>query len=644
MEPALRVYVRRSAVVEDTQECSSTESFSEDQAEEEATPLGRRERPRSLRNLGDRLALREGRPWLAASEHEAAGEYKSYCNLCSVELRLDKFTITRHASTPRHVKAVNLSNSSLKMTSFIPTSSPASQSLSIVLESALISGINPTQLDKFLTAETISAIKAIQTPPSKGLINNTLKAVRKSQRDTIVSELELDKLPFSIQIDETKDHNGESVVNTLISNIEGCWLLDSSVLEDQTSLTIKQHIRSLLNDLGLSSDHLVSIPTDNCAAALAGARRVCLRSPMAVGVRCFSHGINLVLKHFSKDLKHCMTMIRGISSYLHGGGHLSGRRARAVKMGIKVASLRYAPTRWASHVSVGLSIMQQWKDLEVYLRGEQELETSAKQPARKLATLMKNASTKIQLVLVTSLKPFLKIIEGSQGRWRSSTPPHHLLTLLQFYKTWKTISYQSRGAEVDLQSSFCNLQSFTFSSREKVLMGLAYIRCAGKALVEFEKVIEETTDLIELINVFHPPYLLRMTIKEGMLRQAFRNFPRLFKGLLYNDIEDEFLRYHSEVRVDPKLPFGNAYWGRGSPANSCFPDLAVLAQRILSIRPSVAATESTFSLMKLINGTQRRRLSSEARNAELYLRFNGPLSALKGQRRTFTQNVEQHLP
>ena len=313
-------------------------------------------------------------------------------------------------------------------------------------------------------------------------------------------------------------------------------------------------------------------------------------------------------------------------------------------MGVKVASLRYAPTRWSSRVSVGLSILRQWTDLKAFLVEEKELETTTSKAAESLATLMDSAACKIQLILLCSLKPFIKIIEASQGRWRSSTPPHHITTLLRYYKTWKTISNKRRGSEVDLQSSYCDLHTFTFSSREEVLMGLAYIKCAGRALVEFEKVLEETTDLIEVINIFHPPYLLRMTLNDDMLKQTFRKFPRLCKGVLFHDVEEQFLRYHAEVRLDPKLPFGNAYWGRGSLSNSTFPDLGFLAQRFLSIRPSVAATESTFSLMKLITGTQRQRLSTEARTAELYLRFNGPPSALKGTRLTTTLNIEEYQP
>ena len=121
-------------------------------------PLAHRERTRSLRNLGNRLALREGRPWLDTTEHLDEGEYKSFCVLCSVELRLDKFTIERHAKTAGHVRATGLSFKSQKMTTFFPSSSPGSQALSVILESALLSGINPSQLEKFLTPQSVSAI------------------------------------------------------------------------------------------------------------------------------------------------------------------------------------------------------------------------------------------------------------------------------------------------------------------------------------------------------------------------------------------------------------------------------------------------------------------------------------------------------
>ena len=149
--------------------------------------------------------------------------------------------------------------------------------------------------------------------------------------------------------------------------------------------------------------------------------------------------------------------------------------------------------------------------------------------------------------------------------------------------------------------SFCHFGPFSFSTREQKQMRRTYIKCAGHSLLEYEKV-----------------------------RRV-------------EDVE-EFNLYHTEVKVDLTLPFGNAYWGRGAPSNSLFPNLAELAHRLLSIRPLVAATESTFSLMKLITGTQRQSLSMEARNAELYLRFNGPLSSLKAKRLTFTQNIEVYEP
>ena len=131
-------------------------------------------------------------------------------------------------------------------------------------------------------------------------------------------------------------------------------------------------------------------------------------------------------------------------------------------------------------------------------------------------------------------------------------------------------------------------------------------------------------------------------MQDHMLKEALLKFPRMFEGLLFSDVEAEFRRYHSEVLVDVSLPFGNFYWGRGSPASAAFPNLTVLAHRVLSIRPSIAATESSFSMMKLRVGTQRHQLSFEARQAELYLRFNGPLSILKGKRLTATQNIEYY--
>jgi alpha-N-acetylglucosamine transferase len=197
---------------------------------------------------------------------------------------------------------------------------------------------------------------------------------------------------------------------------------------------------------------------------------------------------------------------------------------------------------------------------------------------------------------------------------------------------------------VDLELSFCHFGAFSFSTGEQKQMHRTYIKCAGHALLEYEKVLEDTTELVELINIFHPPYLLRMRIKDDVMRTAFKQFRRVFHGLSFNEVEEEFNLYHTEVKVDLTLPFGNAYWGRGAPSNSLFPNLAELAHRLLSIRPSVAATESTFSLMKLITGTQRQSLSMEARNAELYLRFNGPLSSLKAKRLTFTQNIEVYEP
>jgi hypothetical protein len=431
----MRVYPRGRLEEEDAHDSSATETATEDHDEEEPTTLVRQERTRSLRKLGDRLALREGRPWLAATEHAYEGEYKSFCNLCSVELRLDRFTVERHAKTASHVRATNLSVSSQTMTAFFPSSSNGSQALSIILQSALLSGINPSQLDKFLTPQAISAIKSLEKPPTKTLISNTLTLVRQSQRSALVPELELDELPFSIQFDETKDHKGVSIINTLVSNMEGCWILDSSVLEDQKSKTIEDHVSSLLQDLKLPVEQLVSMPTDNCAAALAGARALCAKSTMGIGVRCFSHGLNLVLMHFSKELQLSMKLIRKLSSYLHGSGQVSGRRARAAEMDIKVASLRFAATRWNSRVTVGLSIRSQWDVLVAYLKHEKDIETSTSQPARKLLKLMKSVTVKIQLVLLTSLKPFVKIIDASQGRWRSNVAPHHVASMRKFYET-----------------------------------------------------------------------------------------------------------------------------------------------------------------------------------------------------------------
>ena len=164
---------------------------------------------------------------------------------------------------------------------------------------------------------------------------------------------------------------------------------------------------------------------------------------------------------------------------------------------------------------------------------------------------------KIQLVLLTSLKPFVKIIDASQGRWRSNVAPHHVASMRKFYETWKTITNQKEVEEVDLELSFCHFGAFSFSTGEQKQMHRTYIKCAGHALLEYEKVLEDTTELVELINIFHPPYLLRMRIKDDVMRTAFKQFRRVFHGLSFNEVEEEFNLYHMEVEVDLTLPFGN---------------------------------------------------------------------------------------
>ena len=222
-------------------------------------------------------------------------------------------------------------------------------------------------------------------------------------------------------------------------------------------------------------------------------------------------------------------------------------------MNIKLAALRYSATRWSSRITVGLSIRAQWSVLIDYLKREKEVETVSSQPARKLLKMMNTATTKIQLVLLTSLKPFVKIIGAFSRPLAFEHSPFHLLTLTNI-KIWKSISYKTRPREVDLEASYCHFGSFSFTSREKDTMRLTYVKCAGHAMVEFEKVLEDTTDLIEHINIFHPPYLLRMQIKDDVMRKTYKKFPRVFDGLLFNDVEEMFHRYHTEVKVSVSLP------------------------------------------------------------------------------------------
>ena len=133
--------------------------------------------------------------------------------------------------------------------------------------------------------------------------------------------------------------------------------------------------------------------------------------------------------------------------------------------------------------SSDLSIRSQWDVLVAYLKHEKDIEASTSQPARKL-------------VLLTSLKPFVKIIDASQGCWRSNVAPRHVASMMKFYETWKTITNQKQVEEVDLELSFCHFGTFSISTREQKQMGRTYIKCAGHALLEYEKVPEDTTELV----------------------------------------------------------------------------------------------------------------------------------------------------
>lgn len=151
--------------------------------------------------------------------------------------------------------------------------------------------------------------------------------------------------------------------------------------------------------------------------------------------------------------------------------------------------------------------------------------------------------------------------------------------------------------------------------------------------------LRETVDLIETINLFHPPYL-RCRAKIGTCEEFARLLgwsnseaereahPRvcLLGDLDMNELWCEFKDFQCKVFEADKasLFFGAAQWGRSSDAVELYPSLTKLAQRYLAIRPSIALAESGFSHMNMVDRSSRGRLKRTALAAELLLRVNGP--------------------
>jgi hypothetical protein len=431
----------------------------------------------------------------------------------------------------------------------------------------------------------------------------------------ILEKLASDKIPVTFAIDGWTNVRSNKVTNIILISNGIPYFFESIENEDS-----KNDVVWLVPQLELKIKHLLSlginliaITADNESLMKATCNKLKQNFPVLINVPCAAHIIHLCFKNIC-EIDEIKNMIYTINEIIYTFKNNKENRNELRKLqlneGIEepLKIIYYKEIRWTSLICSMQRILLLKKYIVAVING-----------VKSKIKLIDNFWNKLN-----SLYEFLKLFEICINQIQKDNAT--------LYSVWtnfnKLIEYYGTKLTDNEFTDNGNLITQIINDKWNKHINIDLIKLTR--LLNFENGFTVNYETIKFVEEWGSKYLTEYSIVNKNINDVkqiiyIQMCQLLSKQEQFEDI-DHIIKELKRVCENQNIKYSPKYaWGRFSDSHY---ELSKIAIAILSICPSEAAVERSFSALTDIHTLDRNRLSNDIINAELKLKWNFCLKRL----------------
>ena len=517
-------------------------------------------------------------------------------------------------------------------------------------------GIPAAKSSSFMTTEFLAAIRSA---PLRFYSDTSLRtyvecAVGRIQRYLGQHFMQPNVNAYSLLIDGSQEaYRGENISVVVMSTVQGMRLIDVASSHSASSGSqVAGILNAVVSKYELSPTGLVSIGGDNVAYnATAVTELGRLTNSTIRRARCGSHTMELLVQGFVKPFSRLLQVLSFIQKYVKKGNFVSARVQRWVAVVGNQAVLQWCATRWSStltalqELSLRLPLIQRFVLEECDWRAR-----AADKPSNSLialGALFQNEGAErlslevsvIQLV-VGGIPPLILRSQGDHLLAPFTLTEANTLRAIRRFAREFTPATQLVGEDVWQQFTRV-LRRYAPQLHNRIeelsrRSGAAANTIAVEARLGATSLLDKwernefdlTLQTAERHSLLIPAAAARLAAEvpptplltdQAILTAEFLGVPAIDAVL-----QGQWHTYTAAIRQFSRatretIPAPNIFW---AAQGERMPQLALIAQRLLSIPFSIASAERVFSMMSRIQQPQRSSQLSRSLAFELILGAN----------------------
>lgn len=413
---------------------------------------------------------------------------------------------------------------------------------------------------------------------------------------------------YSIAIDESMDRAKRPIIAIVLST----W--DRTVLADvkfpgcisPTGNVLAAIVKETLDRTNVRVNDCIGWISDNGRNVISAGEffssYISMKTFPAGQLTCLAHGLNLISGCFATEFKNVGQLVQNVSNFLKGA-NIYTRRTALQQLGVRISALDPAYTRWNTWQNCVSEIVKRWDILLDFVKRQRAHSDNCK----SIVLLMEDKQCHAAARLMDN---FGDLIVEMTTRAQAD----HNLTINDIAKLESLKRQLSAFADgtADPIIEFSDIfESSELNPEQTTTLVNDFTGACRAAVKKWKDNIEKNVKWLKAVTIFDPRHehsgslsqQLGLTVTSGA--QAEFDLYCLQGAVLQDPVE----YWKTEERKEPVV----------------FPRLVELAKKFLALRPSSAAVERCFSMLRDLQTPRRVRMSAEYIRQELILRYNSEM-------------------
>lgn len=448
----------------------------------------------------------------------------------------------------------------------------------------------------------IDFVAAIKKNPNITITKKKLREViiydgTKLKTD-IINNLKSSKQPITMAIDGWTNVRSNKVINLILIVNGTAFYYDS--IENKETENNKEYLVSLLtskiNTLIENELNLIAITTDNETLMKSTCKELTKIFPFLLSIPCAAHLIQLCLKNICESSKF-KDMINNIIILLNEFRSNKQNRIKLFNLQLKdnnkepLKLIHPTLTRWSSIISATERILK----LKTYID--------------KIFTYDAKFWTELNFFYdsVKEIKNYTDVIQKDDSS---------LYTVLECFD--KMLTFYSSDTSNNFIDIVNIIKQYWLKYIDQNLMNLTKLFC-------FEIIKRPEKQLMQFVETWGTLYLKKNNLVDNyddnhVQKIISSQFNRLLiRQKEFSKLEIMLIETKNEEGNDNKVYISKLVWGK--LFTDCY-ELANIALAILSICPSEACVERSFSILSNVHTLERNKMHDDLIDAELSIKIN----------------------